>query len=46
MGNGRKSVIQNLDAENLYEVPLMLHKEGLDNLVSARCLGWEMDDTI
>lgn len=27
------SVIQNLDAENLYEVPLMLHKEGLDNLV-------------
>ncbi len=28
-----KSVIQNLDAENLYEVPLMLHKEGLDRLV-------------
>lgn len=28
-----RSVIQNLDAENLYEVPLMLHKEGLDNLV-------------
>lgn len=27
------SVIQNLDAENLYEVPLLLHKEGLDNLV-------------
>ena len=27
------SVIQNLDAENLYEVPLMLHKECLDNLV-------------
>ncbi|AYD39183.1 CTP synthase [Clostridium fermenticellae] len=26
------SVIQNLDAENLYEVPLMLHKEGLDDL--------------
>lgn len=28
-----KSVIQNLDAEHLYEVPLLLHKEGLDNLV-------------
>lgn len=27
------SVIQNLDADNLYEVPLMLHKEGLDTLV-------------
>ena len=27
------SVIQNLDAEYLYEVPLMLHKEGLDRLV-------------
>ena len=27
------AVIQNLDAENLYEVPLMLHKEGLDDLV-------------
>lgn len=25
-----KAVIQNLDAETLYEVPLMLHKEGLD----------------
>ncbi|GAA0078851.1 CTP synthase [Clostridium sp. CTA-5] len=30
------SVIQNLDAENLYEVPLMLHEEGLDNLVCER----------
>lgn len=30
------SVIQNLDAENLYEVPLMLHKEGLDNLVCEK----------
>ncbi|MBA5851467.1 CTP synthase [Clostridium sp. cel8] len=29
-------VIQNLDAENLYEVPLMLHKEGLDNLVCRK----------
>ena len=28
-----KCVIQNLDADNLYEVPLMLHKEGLDRLV-------------
>jgi CTP synthase len=28
-----KNVIQNLDAEHLYEVPLMLHKEGLDRLV-------------
>jgi len=31
-----KSVIQNLDAENLYEVPLMLQKEGLDNLVCEK----------
>lgn len=30
------SVIQNLDAENLYEVPLMLHKEGLDVLVCEK----------
>ena len=28
-----RHVIQNLDTENLYEVPLMLHKEKLDNLV-------------
>lgn len=27
------SVVQNLDAENLYEVPLLLYKEGLDALV-------------
>ena len=27
------SVVQNLDAENLYEVPLLLHNEGLDSLV-------------
>lgn len=31
-----KHVIQNLDAENLYEVPLMLHREGLDNLVCEK----------
>ena len=30
------SVIQNLDAENLYEVPLMLHNEGLDDLVCKK----------
>ncbi|MCB2359644.1 CTP synthase [Clostridium estertheticum] len=30
------SVIQNLDAENLYEVPLMLHNEGLDTLVCKK----------
>lgn len=28
-----ESVIQNLDAPTLYEVPLMLHEEGLDKLV-------------
>ncbi|AWI07635.1 CTP synthase [Clostridium drakei] len=32
----RDAVIQNLDAENLYEVPLMLSKEGLDNLVCRK----------
>src|SRR5674476_757446 len=26
----------NVDAENLYEVPLMLHKEGLDTLVCKK----------
>lgn len=31
-----RSVIQNLDAEHLYEVPLMLHEEGLDNLVCEK----------
>jgi CTP synthase len=31
-----RSVIQNLDAENLYEVPLMLRKEGLDTLVCEK----------
>jgi CTP synthase len=29
-------VIQNLNAENLYEVPLLLHKEGLDDLVCKK----------
>lgn len=29
-------VVQNLDAENLYEIPLMLEKEGLDDLVVKR----------
>jgi CTP synthase len=29
----RDSVVQNLDAENLYEVPLLLHNEGLDSLI-------------
>lgn len=31
-----RAVIQNLDAENLYEVPLMLHEEGLDALVCEK----------
>ena len=31
-----KSVIQNIDAENLYEIPLMLHEEGLDTLVCEK----------
>lgn len=31
-----RAVIQNLDAEHLYEVPLMLHDEGLDNLVCEK----------
>lgn len=31
-----KSIIQNLDSEHLYEVPLMLHKEGLDRLVCEK----------
>lgn len=32
----KTAVIQNLDAENLYEVPLMLNKEGLDSLVCKK----------
>jgi len=31
-----RAVIQNLDAETLYEVPLMLHNEGLDDLVCEK----------
>ncbi|MGL5478818.1 MAG: CTP synthase [Clostridium sp.] len=31
-----RAVIQNLDAEHLYAVPLMLHNEGLDNLVCEK----------
>jgi len=31
-----RSVIQNLDAENLYEVPLMMYEEGLDTLVCEK----------
>jgi len=31
-----RAVIQNLDADSLYEVPLMLHKEGLDTLTCEK----------
>lgn len=31
-----RAVIQNLDAENLYEVPLMMHEEGLDTYVCEK----------
>ncbi|WP_194190185.1 CTP synthase [Clostridium chrysemydis] len=31
-----RAVIQNLDAEHLYAVPLMLHNEGLDDLVCEK----------
>jgi len=31
-----RAVIQNLDAETLYEVPLMLHKEGLDTFACEK----------
>ena len=42
-----KCVIQNLDANHLYEVPLMLHKEGLDRLVVEKLeLGcWDIDNS-
>ena len=33
-----RAVIENLDAENLYEVPLLLHDEGLDNLVCEKLM--------
>ncbi len=29
-------VVQNLDAETLYEIPLLLHKEGLDDIVCRK----------
>jgi len=32
----RRMVIQNLDAESLYEIPLMLEEEGLANIVCER----------
>jgi CTP synthase len=38
-----RSVIQNLDAENLYEIPLLLHREGLDTLVCEK-LGLDCHD--
>ena len=42
------SVVQNLDADNLYEVPLLLHKEGLDRLVikklDLKCAEAELDE--
>ncbi|GAA0177761.1 CTP synthase [Clostridium sediminicola] len=38
-----KAVIQNLDAENLYEVPLMMHEEGLDTYVCEK-LNLEYND--
>lgn len=38
-----ESVIQNLDAPTLYEVPLMLHEEGLDKLVIKK-LGIDAKD--
>ncbi|TDT62362.1 CTP synthase [Fonticella tunisiensis] len=42
------SVIQNLDAETLYEVPLLLHEEGLDDLVvkklNIKCSDADLDD--
>lgn len=37
------SVIQNLDASSIYEVPLMLHKEGLDTL-AVKKLGIDCKD--
>lgn len=43
-----ESVIQNLDAETLYEVPLLLHEEGLDDLVvkklNIKCADAELDE--
>lgn len=46
----RDSVVQNVDADNLYEVPLMLHNEGLDSLVirklDLRCKDAELSEWI
>ncbi|MDF2672369.1 MAG: synthase [Clostridiales bacterium] len=43
-----ESVIQNLDAETLYEVPLLLHDEGLDDLVvkklNIKCSDAKLDE--
>lgn len=41
---GKDSVIPNLDAGNLYEVPLMLHDQGLDDLVCKK-LGLKSGNT-
>lgn len=38
-----RAVIQNLDAENLYEIPLLLHKEGLDSIACEK-LGMKCND--
>ncbi len=32
----RRAVIQNVDADSIYAVPLMLHAEGLDDIVAER----------
>ncbi|MCL8208844.1 MAG: CTP synthase [Actinomycetia bacterium] len=32
----RRAVIQNIDADNIYRLPLMLHEEGLDDIVVER----------
>lgn len=37
------SVVENTDADTLYEVPLLLHREGLDRLVIKK-LGLKCDD--
>ena len=44
------SVVQNTDADTLYEVPLLLHKEGLDTLVikklNLKCSDADLTDWI
>ncbi len=46
----RDSVVQNVDADNLYEVPLLLHNEGLDSLVirklALKCKDAELSEWI